>query len=137
MTKKSNNNLNTDNKIGNDKLEEYLVAYDEESIQKIRDEKMQLVTANEFFGLHQEKLAAERKIPITKRDLAVLTAYTGYMFGEFQNFHSYAEEIVGYPILTHQFGDKQIDEKLHELSKEDFLKLHEKLIRESEITDIV
>lgn len=61
MTKKTNNNLNTDNKKGNDKLEEYLVAYDEESIQKIRDEKMQLVTANELFGLHQEKLAAERK----------------------------------------------------------------------------
>jgi hypothetical protein len=44
-----------------DKLEEYLIAYDEESIQKIRDEKMQLVTADEFVGLHQEKLAAERK----------------------------------------------------------------------------
>lgn len=45
----------------NDNLDEYLIACDEESIQKIRDEKMQLVTANEFFGLHQEKLAAERK----------------------------------------------------------------------------
>ncbi|XOW21717.1 hypothetical protein QK908_04485 [Lactococcus cremoris] len=62
MTEKTNNNLNNNNTIGNDKLEEYLVAYDEESIQKIRDEKMQLVTANEFFGLHQEKLAAERKV---------------------------------------------------------------------------
>lgn len=59
MTKKTNNNLN--NTIGNDKLEEYLVAYDEESIQKIRDEKMQLVTANEFVGLHQKKLVAEKK----------------------------------------------------------------------------
>lgn len=49
MTEKTNNNLNNNNTIGNDKLEEYLVAYDEESIQKIRDEKMQLVTANEFF----------------------------------------------------------------------------------------
>lgn len=48
-------------KLSVDKLEEYLVAYDEESIQKIRDEKIQLVTANEFFGLHQEKLANERK----------------------------------------------------------------------------
>ncbi|MBK5077618.1 hypothetical protein IL308_12770 [Lactococcus lactis] len=175
MAKKTNNN------IGNDKLEEYLVAYDEESIQKIKDEKMQLVTANEFFGLHQEKLAAERKaeafeknsdellektflesgcaallvhqdneqniiikkldyqpdLLINKRDLAVLTAYTGYMFGEFQNFHGYAEEIVGHPIFTNQFGNKQMSEKLHELSKEDFLKLHEKLLCESEITDIV
>lgn len=48
-------------KLGTDKLEEYLVAYDEENIQKIRDEKMQLVTAAEFVGLHQEKLANERK----------------------------------------------------------------------------
>lgn len=135
MTKKTNNNLNN-NTIGNDKLEEYLVAYDEESIQKIRDKKMQLVTANEFFGLHQEKLAAERKSSITKRDLAVLSAYTGYMFGEFQNFHGYAEEIVGHLIFTHQFGDKEMSKKLHELSKEDFLKLHEKLLRESEIADI-
>ena len=61
MTKNTNNNLNTDNSKRTDRLEDYLVAYDEESIQKIRDEKMQLVTANEFFGLHQEKLAAERK----------------------------------------------------------------------------
>lgn len=38
MTKKTNNNLNN-NTIGNDKLEEYLVAYDEESIQKIRMKK--------------------------------------------------------------------------------------------------
>lgn len=45
----------------NDKLDEYLIAYDEESIQKIRDEKKQLVTADEFVGLHQEKLANERK----------------------------------------------------------------------------
>ncbi|MGV8958024.1 hypothetical protein [Lactococcus lactis] len=61
MTKKTNHNLNADNSKGTDRLEEYLVAYDEESIQKIRDEKMQLVTADEFMGLHQEKLAAERK----------------------------------------------------------------------------
>lgn len=37
MTKKTNNNLN--NTIGNDKLEEYLVAYDEESIQKFEMRK--------------------------------------------------------------------------------------------------
>ena len=53
--------LSENNSDSNDNLEEYLVAYDEESIQKIRDKKMQLVTANEFFGLHQEKLAVERK----------------------------------------------------------------------------
>lgn len=71
---------------------------------------------------------------ITKRDLAILTAYTGYMFGKFQDFHGYAEEILGQPIFTHQFAEKVIVEKLHERSKKDFLELHEKLIRESEAT---
>lgn len=162
-----------------DKLEEYLVTYDEESIQKIRDKKMQLVTASEFFGLHQEKLAAERKVEafekhsdelleknllesgcaallvhqdneqniiiekldyqpvslISKRDLAILTAYTGNLFGKFQDFQGYAEEILGQPFFTHQFGEKGIFEKLHERSKQDFLELHDRLIRESEGKD--
>lgn len=72
---------------------------------------------------------------ITKRDLAILTAYTGYLFGKFQDFHGYAEEILGQPFFTHQFGKKGIFEKLHERSKEDFLELHESLIRESEGKD--
>ena len=72
---------------------------------------------------------------ITKRELAILTAYTGYLFGKFQDFHGYAEEILEQPFFTHQFGEKGIFEKLHERSKEDFLELHEKLIRESEGKD--
>ncbi|WP_205272293.1 hypothetical protein [Lactococcus taiwanensis] len=43
-----------------DKLEDHLMPYSKEMIQKIRDEKMQLVTAEEFVKLHQEKLAAVR-----------------------------------------------------------------------------
>jgi len=119
-----------------DKFEDYLRVYSKEAIEIIRTEKKQLVTADEFYGLHQEKLAAERNSEhLEKRDLAILTAYTGYMFGDFQDFHGYAEEILGHPIFSHQFGDKQMSEKIHKLSKEDFLQLHEKLIRESEITD--
>lgn len=43
-----------------DKLEDYLLPYSKEMIQKIRDEKMQLVTAEEFVKLHQESLTAVR-----------------------------------------------------------------------------
>ncbi|WP_350356840.1 hypothetical protein ABLU29_00105 (plasmid) [Lactococcus lactis] len=71
----------------------------------------------------------------TKRDLAILTAYTGYMFGEFSGFHEYAEEVMGQKIIPPQFGSQRIFEKLHELSKKDFLELHERLIPESEIKD--
>ncbi|RZI47845.1 hypothetical protein [Lactococcus kimchii] len=51
-----------------DCLENYLKAYKSDSIQKIRDEKMQLVTASEFVQLHQEKLAAEREVEKLKKD---------------------------------------------------------------------
>ncbi len=44
----------------NDKLEDHLLPYSKEMIQKIRDEKMQLVTAEEFVKLHKESLTAIR-----------------------------------------------------------------------------
>ncbi|WP_396443343.1 hypothetical protein [Lactococcus lactis] len=44
-----------------DKLEDYLLPYTKEMVQKIRDEKMQLVTADEFVKLHKESLTAIRE----------------------------------------------------------------------------
>lgn len=48
--------------LTNDNLKEHLVPYSDEEIQKIREEKMQLVTASEFKALHKEKLALENKL---------------------------------------------------------------------------
>ena len=87
------------------------------------------MTAEEFVGLHQEKLAAERNNKeFTQTDLATLTASTGYMFGDFDCFHKYAEKLLGRPIFVNQFGDYETSQELHEYSKKDFLKLHEKLV---------
>lgn len=55
-----------------DNLKEYLAPYRDEEIKKIRDEKIQLVTATEFVGLHQEKLAAEREVEKLKADSEAL-----------------------------------------------------------------
>ncbi|MDT2903342.1 hypothetical protein [Lactococcus lactis] len=44
-----------------DKLEDHLLPYKKEVVQKIRDEKMQLVTADEFVKLHKESLTAIRE----------------------------------------------------------------------------
>lgn len=44
-----------------DKLEDYLLPYSKEMVQKIRDEKMQLVTVDEFVKLHKESLTAIRE----------------------------------------------------------------------------
>ena len=41
-----------------EKLQEHLLPYRKEMVQKIIDEKMQLVTADEFLKLHKESLTA-------------------------------------------------------------------------------
>ena len=47
-------------KLSVEKLQEHLLPYKKETVQKIIDEKMQLVTAEEFVKLHQESLTAVR-----------------------------------------------------------------------------
>ena len=49
------------NPANTDKLEDHLLPYKKEMVQKIRDEKMQLVTADEFLKLHKESLNAIRE----------------------------------------------------------------------------
>ncbi|WKB49125.1 hypothetical protein QYH60_04165 [Lactococcus lactis subsp. lactis] len=48
-------------KLSVEKLQEHLLPYKKEMVQKIRDEKMQLVTADEFLKLHKESLTAIRE----------------------------------------------------------------------------
>lgn len=62
---------------------------------------------------------------MTKREAAIVTAFTGVLIGEFSEFHKYAEEIMGRPIFTHEFADEEIEKKLKELSKPDILKMLE------------
>ena len=48
-------------KLSAEKLQEHLLPYKKETVQKIIDEKMQLVTADEFLKLHKESLTAIRE----------------------------------------------------------------------------
>lgn len=48
-------------KLSVEKLQEHLLPYKKEMVQKIIDEKMQLVTADEFLKLHKEYLTAIRE----------------------------------------------------------------------------
>ncbi|MDG4970027.1 hypothetical protein [Lactococcus lactis] len=48
-------------KLSVEKLQEHLLPYKKEMVQKIIDEKMQLVTADEFVRLHKESLTAIRE----------------------------------------------------------------------------
>lgn len=58
---------------------------------------------------------------MTKREAAIVSAYTGYLIGEFSDFQAYAEEILGRPIFTHEFPS--IADELKEKSKKDFMSI--------------
>lgn len=64
---------------------------------------------------------------MTKREAAIVSAYTGYLIGEFSDFHAYAEEVMGRPVFTHELPS--IAEELKEKSKKDFMSIK---IEESE-----
>ena len=54
-------NFSTTDELSVEKLQEHLLPYKKEMVQKIIDEKMQLVTADEFLKLHKESLTAIRE----------------------------------------------------------------------------
>lgn len=58
---------------------------------------------------------------MTKREAAIVSAYTGYLIGEFSDFHAYAEEIIGRPIFTHEIPI--LADELKEKSKKDFMSI--------------
>ena len=58
---------------------------------------------------------------MTKREAAIVSAYTGYLIGEFSTLHEYAEKIMGRPVFTHEFGNLRVAEELREQAKVDFV----------------
>ena len=58
---------------------------------------------------------------MTKREAAIVSAYTRYLIGEFSDFQAYAEEIMGRPIFTHELPS--IADELNEKSKKDFMSI--------------
>ena len=64
---------------------------------------------------------------MTKREAAIISAYTGIMLGSFSDTHKYAEEVMGRPLFTNQFAQNSICEELKEKSKPDFIKICENI----------
>lgn len=62
-------------------------------------------------------------MPLTKREAAIISAYTGYLIGNFSDMHAYAEEKFGEPIFSSAFANQKIADKLRKLSKQDFISI--------------
>ena len=60
---------------------------------------------------------------MTAREAAIVSAYTGVLIGNFDNLHEYAEEIMGRPVYTHEFANKNFFDCLKEKSRDDFLSI--------------
>ncbi len=60
---------------------------------------------------------------MTKREAAIVSAYTGYLCGDFSEMHKYIEEIMGEPIFTQALGNPELVKIIHEKAKPDFVNI--------------
>lgn len=60
---------------------------------------------------------------MTKREAAIVAAYTGILLGDFATMQAYAEEKLGRPLWTHQLGSKAVVDELREAARADFVAL--------------
>lgn len=67
--------------------------------------------------------AGERTQKLTKRQAAIVGAFTGFLSGQFSDMHEYIEEIMGRPVWTHEMADKETAAKIKEAARADFLSI--------------
>ena len=63
---------------------------------------------------------------MTDREKAIVSAYTGYAMlvgDKLGIFYRYLEELLGYMPYTHELANKELQKRIHDLSKDDFIKL--------------
>ena len=64
---------------------------------------------------------------MTKKEAAIVAAYTGLLIGEFDDMHEYIEEVMGRPVWTHELGDASFMEDLRRAVKPDFVSIGENI----------
>lgn len=60
---------------------------------------------------------------LTPEQASIVSAYTGYLVGDFGAMHAYIEQKMGGPVWTHQMGDAAFYERIREATKADFVAL--------------
>ena len=60
---------------------------------------------------------------ITKREAAIISAYTNYLIGDFSDMHQYIEKLLGRSVFTHELANPLIVEEIREKSKNDFINI--------------
>lgn len=60
---------------------------------------------------------------LTKEQAAIIGAFTGFAAGPFSDVHEYAENVMGRPVWTYEFGNKEFSIRLSEAAKSDFISI--------------
>lgn len=58
---------------------------------------------------------------MTKKEAAIVAAYTGYVIGDLSTMHAYIEKLMGRPVWTHELP--ALEKEIHNRSKADFIAL--------------
>lgn len=67
-------------------------------------------------------MSEEQKL--TRRQAAIIGAFTGIACGPFSDIHKYVDGLPGFKgIMTHNFADKAVRQKIREECKADFIGL--------------
>lgn len=62
---------------------------------------------------------------MTKKESAIISAFTGILCGPFSAMQEYADEKFGRPTYTHEFGSEDFANELKERTRPDFVALCE------------
>ena len=60
---------------------------------------------------------------LTVDQAVTVSAYTGFLACKFSDMQAAVEKKLGRPVWTHEFGSEDMQEKLREAFKDDFLKI--------------
>ena len=58
---------------------------------------------------------------MTKQEAAIVSAYTGYLIGDFSDLHAYIEQLLKRPVWTHELANKELAKEIQRLSHDDFV----------------
>lgn len=62
---------------------------------------------------------------MTKQEKLIVSAYTGILMADWDEFHKFAEELLGRPIYTLEFDKEEVVEEIVDKVRDDFMKLCE------------
>lgn len=62
---------------------------------------------------------------MTKEEKLIVTAYTGILMVDFVDIHKYAEDKLGRPVWSHEFGTEEFISEFKDSVRKDFMELCE------------